>query len=263
VVTQTHLPDEAAKEIRRVGKHPKIAEVLLGPAAPGKPLGHPLYHPIYEAAVEMGLPVAIHIGGDFVPEFSHMGAGGMPSSYFEIFTLAQTPVIHHVLSMIVHGVFDEYPELKVLLVEVGVTWVPWLLWNMDANYKQLKRESPYLKKLPSEYFREHVRVSTQPLEGIPARKLQELIEEFRLDDLLCFSTDYPHGEEDDPVYVSKRLPKASLDKIFYKNGCYAYGWDEKDVLATERPNGPVRMPATARSVGPAADARLEPFVEVM
>lgn len=263
VVVQTHVPDEAAKEIRRVGRHPKIAAVLLGVAPPGKPLGHPLYHPIYEAAVEVGLPIAIHIGGDFVPEFSHMGAGGIPSTYFEIEALAQTPVIHHAMSMIVHGVFDKYPDLKVVLVELGVTWLPWLLWNMDANYKLLKRESPYLQKLPSEYFREHIRVATMPLETIPARKLHELIEEYRLDDLLCFSTDYPHYDEDDPVHIAKRLPKASHDKIFYKNACYAYGWNENEVLATERPTGPVRVPATARRVAAPADARPEASLGVM
>ena len=54
VLVATQQPDEAAAEVRRVGAHPRMAEVLLASSGLGKPFGHPAYHAIYEAAVEMG-----------------------------------------------------------------------------------------------------------------------------------------------------------------------------------------------------------------
>ena len=58
VLVQTHLPELAALEIQRVGRHPKIAEVRFMTSALGKPFGHPVYDPIYKAAAELGLPMA-------------------------------------------------------------------------------------------------------------------------------------------------------------------------------------------------------------
>ncbi len=64
LLLNTQLPHEAARDIREYGRHPRIAEALFVANGAGKPLGHPVYDPIYEAASEVGLPVAIHIGGD-------------------------------------------------------------------------------------------------------------------------------------------------------------------------------------------------------
>src|ERR1700687_5829516 len=61
VAIPTAAPDEAAKEIRRVGKHPRIVGVLMAGNGFGKPYGDPVYHPIYEAAAEMGLSIAVHL----------------------------------------------------------------------------------------------------------------------------------------------------------------------------------------------------------
>jgi predicted TIM-barrel fold metal-dependent hydrolase len=67
---------------------------------------------------------------------------------------------------------------------------------MDANYDLMRRESPWVKKWPSEYFREHVFVTTQPFEStITSRQLSNLYTNFEyLQDVLCFSTDYPHWD---------------------------------------------------------------------
>jgi len=114
----------------------------------------------------------------------------------------------------------------VLSIEVGVTWLSWLVGNMDARYKDLRRESPTLKRLPSEYVRDHVKLSTQPLEmGQRDEQLVDVLGSFEgIEDLLCFSTDYPHWDADDPIYVARRLPESWLPKVMWANANAIYGY---------------------------------------
>lgn len=221
-------PEEAAKEIRRVGGHPRIAEVLLATSGLGKPFGHPAYAPIHEAAAEMGLPLAIHTGGEAFPGQGASPIGsGMPSFYFEVAMLTYQGSMTHLTSFITHGVFEKFPALKVLIVEAGVAWVPSLLWRLDTGYKALRREIPWVKRAPSEYFHDHVRMSTQPLDRSPdPEQLVETIRFFGGEDILCFSTDYPHWDTDEVNYVETKLPKEWHQKIFHDNAVDLYGWTD-------------------------------------
>jgi predicted TIM-barrel fold metal-dependent hydrolase len=244
LLVPTQSPTDAAKEVRRLGKHPRMAEVLLVINGLGKPFGHPIYHPIYKAAAEVGLPVAIHIGGDLAP--AYLGtAGGILGSRFERHVNISQPIHNHLASFISHGVFEKFSDLHLILVEVGVAWIPWVLQELDAHYESLRRESPWVKRLPSDYFREHVRVTTQPLEMTPKRsQLIEYLEAFGgMEDILCFSTDYPHWDADDPTYIATRLPPAWLEKVFYKNACKLYGW-----AASQPANQPTSLDPAGRMV---------------
>jgi len=228
LLAPTHVPEEAAAEIRRVGGHPRIAQVLLPWNSLGRPFGHPVYHPIYAAAEELGLPIAIHAGGGEVAmSTGQTAAGGVMPTRLEFHTVLPQTSQHHLLSFITHGVFERFPNLRLMLSEVGVTWVPWLLWSMDASVDELRRESDWVRRLPSEYFFERVCLTTQPLEETPQRsQLIELLEAVGgLEDVLCFASDYPHWDTDEPNYVERRLPEAWLPKVFYENARRFFGWD--------------------------------------
>ena len=245
----TQLPDIAAQEIRRVGAHPKLVEVLLTSNGIGRPFGHPLFHPIYEAAVEFDLPIGLHIGGEaFGPTNAAATAGGLPSLYIEQHSLVAQAVITHLMSMIVHGVFEKFPSLRVAVIEAGVAWVPWFLWRLDSEYKALRRETPWLKRLPSEYFRDHVRVSTQPLEQSPnPQHLIDLLSSVDAENFLCFATDYPHWDSDETTFIANRIPKAWWPKVFYENAMEFYGWSKGGSRHTGSPRAAVSAASSGGS----------------
>jgi uncharacterized protein len=220
------VPELAAAEVRRIGSHPKVCQVLFAAHVAGRPFGHPIYNPIYEAAVEVGLPIAFHSAGISAGGLGQPAAGGMPGSRLEYHTLAPQATMHDLASMITFGVFERFPELRLLIVETGVGWVPWLLWKLDRHYDALRRESPWVKRLPSDSFRDHVHLTTQPLdESEEVEQLVDVLESFGgMEHVLCFSSDYPHWDTDTLRSVARRLPRAWWDDVFHGNAARHYGW---------------------------------------
>jgi predicted TIM-barrel fold metal-dependent hydrolase len=220
------LPEAGAAEIRRLAGHPLMVEARLPFNTLGKPFGHPLYHPIYEAASEAHLPISFHVnGGENVMGLGHNNGAGISNSFFEFATLNPQPALNHLASFITHGVFEKFPDLRLLLVETGTAWIPSFLWALDSQYKNLQRESSWVKKLPSEYFREHVRVTTQPLEVTEKSvgRFVDLMEAFGgMEDILCFSSDYPHWDFDDPRHIASWLPASWHRKVFFDNAAGIY-----------------------------------------
>ena len=220
IVVAAELPEEAAAEIRRMAVHAGVTGVLFSWNAFGKPLGHPVYDPVYRAAEETGLPIVIHgAAGETEGGLAQTAAGGIPNSRLEWHTLLQQPSLTHFASFVTWGTFEKFPRLRVLLAETGLAWVPGFLWRLDAHYRELRAESAWVRRLPSAYFRDHVKLSTQPFELTPRKEqLIELFEAFGgMDDLLCFSSDFPHWDADDPFYVARRLPPEWLPKVFHRN----------------------------------------------
>lgn len=85
------------------------------------------------------------------------------------------------------------------LIEGGFAWVPPLMWRLDRAWQQLKAEAPQIKRLPSEYIREHFWITTQPMEEPPQRDyFFQLLEQMDMNDRLMFATDYPHWDFDSP-----------------------------------------------------------------
>jgi predicted TIM-barrel fold metal-dependent hydrolase len=260
LIVPTQYPERAVEEIKRAGGHRQMAQVITAGSGLGPPLGHPVFHPIYEAACEAGLPLCIHVGGSGGNNYG--AGGGMLNYYIEFHALGMQTMITHVASFLANGVFEQFPQLKVVFLEGGVAWLPTLLWQLDDSYKRSWRELPKMKRLPSEYVVDHIRLSTQPFELSPKR--EQMIKMMRLmqgDKVLLFSSDYPHWDTDDVDYIAKKLPREWLAKIYHENACAFYGWpvDTGGERASQA-GAPV-----AGSKQPPADpvAPVEPFGDIL
>jgi len=219
IVIAPQDPQLAAKEIRRLGAHPDLVQVLASHGAQ-RPYGDPFYHPIYEACAEMGLPFAVHLGGQGGLNANPVGAGP-PTFFWEAHAVLPQSAMTHLASMIAQGVFERWPDLRFVIIECGVAWVPSLLWRLDANYRALRKETPWLKMLPSEYFRRNVRLSTQPLEQ-PAKveHLWATLEAMDGEHTLMFASDYPHWDYDDAERL--HIPPAWRERIMGLNALDTY-----------------------------------------
>jgi predicted TIM-barrel fold metal-dependent hydrolase len=216
-------PEAAAREIDRVGDHPHIVQVLFNTAT-GTPLGHKRFHPIYEAAERHGLPVAVHPGTEGRAIAGPPTAAGWVGKYIEWHTCLPQTAMTHAVSLVCQGVFEKFPRLKVVLVECGVSWLSHVMWRLDKNYKALRQEVPWLRRLPSEYMKEHLRLTSQPIEEPPtSEQFLQMLEMIDAERTLLLSTDYPHWDFDDPLIAFKGVPERLKQRIFYRNAAELYG----------------------------------------
>ena len=208
-------PQLAAREIDRVGSHPRMVQVLM-PVAQWA-YGDPMYHPIYEAAERNNLAIAFHqskwVKGPF----------GFGRYYVERHMTFPGSGMSTLASLFCNGVFDKFPKLRFVMLELGFTWLNHVMWRFDREYRQLRHEIPWVKGMPSEYFLERVRFSTQPVEDISGKQLMDFLNLIGTDDILMFATDYPHFDFDSPTNsIPAGVPQSTREKILYKTACEFY-----------------------------------------
>ena len=219
IVVAPQDPAGAAAEIQRLGEQEKLVQVLMSSGS-YRPYGDPFYHPIWEAAAEFDLPVAVHLGGQGGLNYNPIGTG--PTTFFwESHALLCETGMAHVASTIAHGIFEKWPNMFFVVIECGVSWLPGILWRLDADYKALRKETPWLKRLPSEYARDHIRMTTQPLEQ-PKNKqhLWNVLEAIDGQHTLMYASDYPHWDYDDPEEIS--IPPEWREQVFDQNARQVY-----------------------------------------
>jgi uncharacterized protein len=192
------VPDLAVAEIVRRMEGPyadRWKQVMLAPDNE-RGIGHRKYAPVLEACQHYGLPIGFHVlsGRRITPS-------GPANYYFEEhcdFAGLNFPVV---ASLVFEGAFDRFPDLKVVMVELGWSWVVPLAWRMDHAHRIMPREVD-LQRLPSEYIRDHLWFTTQPMEEPEDPRWFDdvlgLFESSGMADKLMFSSDYPHWDFDEP-----------------------------------------------------------------
>lgn len=187
--------DLAVEEIDRLGDHPGYVQILFL-ARTREPMGHRKYWNIYEAATRHRLPVGIHFGG---AGGGPITGAGWPSHYIEDHGGMPQSFQPQIVSLVLNGVFERIPDLKIVLIEGGFAWLAPLMWRLDRLWDQFRDEMPQVKRKPSEYIREHVWVTTQPIEEPPTPdQFDQLLDHLGMDHRLMFATDYPHWDFDAP-----------------------------------------------------------------
>jgi predicted TIM-barrel fold metal-dependent hydrolase len=157
-------------------------------------LANRAWDPFWEALTEHQLPVHFHIGAsgtamsffgkypwDSHPNNTRLAIGG------SLLFIGNARVV---TNMILSGVFDRYPDLKMVSVESGIGWIPFMLETLDYEMSEnAPAELAAMGKKPSEYFRSNI-YATFWFEN-NRNKLPELIDAVGEDNIL-FETDFPH-----------------------------------------------------------------------
>jgi predicted TIM-barrel fold metal-dependent hydrolase len=219
-------PDLAAEEIERCAADKRFVQILLL-AMNEAPLGRRHYWPIFRAAERFGLPVGIHAGTSYRhPPTS----AGWPSYYVEDYVAQTAGFEAQLFSLVTEGVFTRFPDLKVVLIESGISWLPSFFWRANKDWRSVRIEVPWVKEPPADIVRRHVRMTTQPLFAPPDEEtVRQMLEFIDCDDMFLFSTDYPHSQFDGDDPVPPGLPASLVQKIAVDNPLATYGRLREDL----------------------------------
>ena len=213
-------PELAVAEIERLAGDRRFVQVLL-PTRMEQPLGAPRYRPILRAATEAGLPVALHTGG-----LESYPGSGWPSYYLEMHALISTTMAQQFVSLVGSGVFEELPDLRIVAVETGIGWAASFIWTLDDAWRAFGEASTTrLCRPPSEFLREHVWFTTQPIEEPDhPEQLAIAFDALGMPDRIMFSSDYPHWDFDAPGQsLPRTISKDERERILAGNACRLYG----------------------------------------
>jgi uncharacterized protein len=221
IVVPQEYPEFAVTEIdNRAAEHDAFRQVILSPRA-SEPLGRRKYWPIYQAIERNNLVLGLHPAGL---------SGGHPTSgtgwgtyYMQEHYGFSSSFAGNIVSLIMEGVFERYPGLKVAMIETGFSWAPSLGWRMDREWERNRKEVPHLRQKPSEYLRKHFWFCTQPMEEPedPAH-LNDIFDWIGWDRMM-YSSDYPHWDYDDPrVALNFKMTPAQRAGILRENARALY-----------------------------------------
>jgi len=188
---------------------------ILLPVMGEQPFGKPHFWPLYAAAEKHGFAVAVHAGSSY----HHPVTGsGWPSHYIEDYA-AQSVGFHTQLgSFIAEGVFVKFPKLKVVMSESGITWLPAYLWRLGKFWRGVRLEAPWIDREPLEFVRDNVRFTLQPFDAPDdAATVAKVMDQLRSDDLILFSTDFPHWQFDGDAMLPPGLSAAQVRKMLIDN----------------------------------------------
>lgn len=220
------VPEDAVAEIERLAGRSGFWGVLVGVNALHRRLGHPVYRPVLRAAAEAGFPVIVHVGIDSAPDvLTSPVAGGPALTFGEFDALQPSALMSHVASLVIEGVFEKVPDLRVLLVGGGSAWLPGLLMRMDHEYKGLRRDVPWLRKAPSEYCESKLWLSTYPFESaISHRQLGSLLtmQEW-LPRALCYGSGYPRRDMNSVQAMSSMFSADDWSRVGSGNALELFG----------------------------------------
>lgn len=222
IVVAPQDPALAVAEIERLADRRDIAAVHMSNY--NIPLGERHYYPIYEAAQYHGLPVVVHPSATEAIYVKAPQLAYVPTYYAEFHALLGQTAQSNLVSLLVQGVFERFPRLKVVFIEFGFGWAMDLLWRLDRDWKAQRDEIPWVKRLPSDYARTNIRFTTQPFyEPKRPEHLHAVLEAIDAEHTLMFSSDYPHWDFDDPKRALKDLPHDVRESVFARTALETYG----------------------------------------
>lgn len=217
-----HAPEEMVTELHRIAAFGWKAVVVRPNPVKGRLLSDPSYEDFWSECEQLGIAVSIHEGAHC--RLPSTGADRFQTRFALHACSHPMEQMMAMLALIEGGVLERHPTLKVSFLEAGCGWLPYWLWRLDEEYKNLAWEvKENVKMKPSEYFQRQCFISIEPEEPC----LEQIIEYIGSDNLL-FGSDYPHVDHgpdmtEKAVALQERLPQKTVQKILWNNAVHFYG----------------------------------------
>jgi predicted TIM-barrel fold metal-dependent hydrolase len=187
---------ECVREAERVaGMGFRGVNMTSDPEETGSPdLGSRAWDPLWEVCADLNLPVHFHIGASLT-SLNFYGKYFWPSQHQNLKPAIGGAMLflnnaRVVINSVYAGIFDRHPSLKMVSVESGMGWVPFILETMDYEiFENAPEQAAQMSRKPSEYFATNWYATFWFEEG--GGDLQGLIDKIGEDNVL-FETDFPH-----------------------------------------------------------------------
>ena len=187
-------PEAAAREAERAVRQLGAVGLAMPVNYGGRALDHRSFDPVYAAAQQLDVPICVHGGTGSMRWIQTVGAH---ENWLITHALAfPMGLIHALGAVVMGGVLDRFPTLRIGFLEGGCGWLPFFMDRFDEHVEKIPGLVPGLQKLPSEYIKGgRLFISCEPEEDLayPISKLGE--------DVIMYASDYAHWDCEFPNSV--------------------------------------------------------------
>ena len=188
-------PKAALQTVRDFHDTPGVVGFMVT-SMRNRPVHHNDNMALYALLEELDMPLGFHAAYDW-----HDGSTAQLNRFISVhavtFVLCN---IIHMCNWIVNGLPERFPNLKVIWIESGLAWVPFLMQRLDNEYMMRSSEAPLLKRRPSDYMRD-MYYTSQPLETADMGLLRETFRAVNAETQLLYASDWPHWDFDVPSII--------------------------------------------------------------
>jgi predicted TIM-barrel fold metal-dependent hydrolase len=219
----SHDIDAAVDEVHRVAKAGVVRGLEIANRVGMKALYDPWWNPLWDAAAETRLPIHLHTIGGALPDFNKLEPRVQRSAFATAISSFQMYMAIPLMSLIFAGVLEHHPQLRVVIGESGIGWLPYILDHMDLEWEDQFKDLD-LKMRPSEYWRRQC-YATYQTDRIGIKMLDEIGE-----DNIMWGSDFPHPDgvwPDSQEYIQRELghlPERARRKVVCENAGRLYGF---------------------------------------
>jgi len=245
LITMPYLPigepEKSLEFIEEFGDDPSVVGFMVT-AVRYQSLHENRYMKVFAALEERGLPLAFHSGPNWgersfetMNRFLSVHALGFPFN-----------AMIHLTNLVINGIPERFPKLRIMFMECGVTWLPFIATRLDTEYLMRPSEAPLLKRLPSEYIGDFY-YTTQPIERCTPEHMQVVFDLINGQDRLLYASDYPHQDFDLPTTIADLdfIPEEGRRRVLGANAAELFGLE--DIKLQDRPEAKVFTPTPSRA----------------
>src|ERR1700675_1900148 len=192
-------PEAMADELKRCVKLGFKTSHLV-PYCGTRNLDDPSFYPYYQAAEELNVPLLCHpnSNGELVDRFDN---------FYKTHVLGRpTNCSAALVALVLGGVFEKFPKLKVVFFECSAEWILYWMHRMDDDYKRMQNGfTPKITRKPSDYLKKNCYVTCEADDRLLALALAEFSE-----DRVLMASDYPHFDSEYPGTVHELKERSDI-----------------------------------------------------